>query len=60
LSHGAWDVANKDSLKLVVIDFQNILGVINKEIAPCDAPYFVDFSKKLKKLEHPAVDTLGV
>jgi len=47
----------KDSVKLVMIDFQNILEVINKETTPRSAPYFVEI---LKKLEEPTPIHLDV
>jgi len=53
----AWDATNKDSLKLAVIEFWNILKVINKETTPRNTPYFVDF---LKKLEYLAVNALHI
>ena len=42
-----------NSIKLTVMDFWNILGVINKEMAPKDAPYFLDFLDMVKKLTDP-------
>ncbi len=44
-----------DSLKLALIDFRNILGVINKETAPRDSPYFLAFMDLLMKLDDPCM-----
>ena len=48
-----WDESVANSIKLAVMDFWNIPGVINKETAPKDAPYFLDFLDMAKKLMDP-------
>jgi hypothetical protein len=52
---GDWDDYVNASIKLAIIDFRNIPGVLNKETAPSDAPYYTDFLEKLKKQSQPAL-----
>ena len=59
-TNNAWDGDMKDSIKFAVMDFCNIPKIINKETSSRDAPYFVDFLKKIKKLTDPAPTDLDV
>ena len=45
-----WDNSMANSIKLAVMDFRNIPGIINKETTPKDALYFLDFLDMAKKL----------
>ena len=49
-----WDNSMANSIKLALIDFQKIPGVINKEMAPKDVLYFLDFLDMAKKLTDPS------
>ena len=47
-----WDSSGVD-IKLAVMDFRNILGIINRETAPKESPYFDEFMDDLKQLADP-------
>jgi hypothetical protein len=50
-----WDEYVKASIKLAIIDFRNIPGILNKDTAPAEAPYYTDFLDKLKTQKEPSV-----
>jgi hypothetical protein len=54
-SPGVWEDGTNESLKLAVMDFRNIPGVINKDTAPADAPYFIEFLDILGEEKEPSL-----
>ena len=53
-----WPSEVRDSsgvdIKLAVMDFRNIPGIINRETAPKESPYFDEFMDDLKQLADPS------
>ena len=52
---GEWDDDHKESIKLGIMDFRNVPGVMDKDSAPEDSPYYQDFLERLKELEDPSI-----
>ena len=50
-----WDESISANVKLALIDFRNILGVINMDTCKDGEPYFEDFLTTLKVMEEPKI-----
>ena len=51
----AWDESTNKSIKLAVLDFRNILGVLHKSTAPKDSPYYEEFMETVLNLTNPSL-----
>ena len=52
---GDWDEYVKASIKLEIIDFRNIPGILNKDTTSVETPYYTDFLEQLIKQNEPAI-----
>ena len=51
----AWDESMNKSIKLVVVDFRNIPGVLHKSTTPNDSPYYEEFMEIASTLTNPSL-----
>ena len=54
-ANNAWDESTNKSIKLAVLDFRNIPGVLHKSTAPKDSPYYEEFMETTLNLTDPSL-----
>ena len=55
-----WDESTNKSIKLALLDFCNIPGVLHKSTAPKDSPYYEEFMETMSNLTDPCLKDLQV